>query len=58
MKPSEVKELLIDNGAEYIRQHKDYKARLWRIPKPKKENIKERNVSFKTQSAPFDPDSR
>ena len=58
MKPSEVKELLIDNGAEYIRQYKDYKARLWKIPKPKKENIKERNVEFKTEQSPFDPDTQ
>ena len=58
MKPSEVKELLIDNGAEYIRQHKEYKARLWRIPKPKTENIKERNVEFKTEQSPFDPDTQ
>ena len=58
MKPSEVKELLIDNGAEYIRSHSDYKGRLWKIPKPKQENIKERNVKFTQQAAPFDPDSQ
>jgi hypothetical protein len=58
MKPSEVKELLIDNGAEYIRSYNDYKGRLWKIPKPKQENIKERNVKFTQQAAPFDPDSK
>jgi hypothetical protein len=58
LKPSEVKELLMDSGAEYIRQHKDYKARLWKIEKPKIENIKDRNVKFKRDLPSFDPDTQ
>jgi len=58
LKPFEVKELLIDNGAEYIRQYKEYKGRLWKIPKRIKIDVKERNVSFNQQAAPFDPDSQ
>ena len=58
MKQKEVKELLIDNGAEYIRQYKEYKGRLWKIPKRIKIDVKERNVSFNQQAAPFDPDSQ
>ena len=58
LKPSEVKELLIDNEAEYIRMHKDYRARLWKIPKPKLEDIKDRNVKFDKKLPSFDPDSQ
>ena len=58
LKPSEVKELLIDNGAEYIRKHKDYVARLWKIPKPEHETIKDRDVKFDKKLASFDPDSQ
>jgi len=58
LKPSEVKELLIDNGAEYIRQHKEYKARLWKIPKPTLDDIKDRNVKFDKKLPAFDPDNQ
>jgi hypothetical protein len=58
LKPSEVKELLMDHGAEYIRGHKEHKGRLWRIPKPKYEDIKDRNIKFDKKVPSFDPDSR
>ena len=58
LKASEVKEMLIDNGAEYIRKHGDYTARLWKIPKPKLEDIKDRNVKFDKKLPSFDPDNQ
>lgn len=58
LKASEVKELLIDNGAEYIRGHKEYKARLWKIVKPKHEDVKDKNVKFNKQLPSFDPDTK
>jgi len=58
LKASEVKEMLIDNGAEYIRKHGDYTARLWKIPKPKLEDIKDRNVRFDKKLPSFDPDNQ
>ena len=57
LKRDEVKELLIDNGAEYVRGHNGYKARLWKVPKPEQEDIKERNVKFKRELPGFDPDA-
>ena len=57
LKRDEVKELLIDNGAEYVRGHNSYKARLWKVPKPEQEDIKERNVKFKRELPGFDPDA-
>jgi hypothetical protein len=58
LKRDEVKELLIDNGAEYVRGHNGYKARLWKVPKPAQEDVKERNVTFKQSLPGFDPDSQ
>ena len=57
LKRDEVKELLIDNGAEYIRSHNGYISRLWKVPKPEQENVKERNVKFKRELPGFDPDA-
>jgi hypothetical protein len=48
----------MDHGAEYIRGHKEHKGRLWRIPKPKYEDIKDRNIKFDKKVPSFDPDSR
>jgi hypothetical protein len=58
LKAPEVKEILIDNGAEYIRKHKEYTARLWKISKPKFESVKDRNVNFNKKLPSFDPDNK
>ena len=58
LKAPEVKEILIDNGAEYIRKHKEYTARLWKISKPKFESVKDRNVNFNKKMPSFDPDNQ